>query len=75
MADSGGMSNLKNGLVLGFAFGILLSAAAYSLDSGETPVIRLLLAAVLLVGIVFEILRVRRVERSERSERSEASNG
>ncbi|MGO2536020.1 MAG: hypothetical protein ACTH9F_04625 [Brachybacterium tyrofermentans] len=61
------MRNLKNGLVLGFAFGILLSAAAYSLDSGETPVIRLLLVGVLLLGIVLEILRVRRVESREES--------
>lgn len=64
------MRNLTTGLALGFALGLLLSAAASDIDGGEVPVIRLILAAVLLVGIVFEILRVRRVERSERSEAS-----
>ncbi|MGO1979091.1 hypothetical protein [Brachybacterium tyrofermentans] len=61
------MQRLTTGLALGFAFGILLSGLAYALDSGETPVIRLLLVGVLLLGIVLEILRVRRVESREES--------
>jgi len=74
MADSGGMRNLTNGLALGFAFGILLSGLAYALDSGETPVIRLLLAGILLLGIVLEILRVRRVD-SRKASRGGSPSG
>lgn len=50
--------------MLGFALGLLLSGVADVLDGGGIPVIRLILAIVLIVGIVMEIMRVRRSELS-----------
>lgn len=64
------MRNLMSGLALGLALGLLLSSTARELDGGGVPGVELTLAAVLLVGIVAEVLRVRRAGPGERSDAS-----
>lgn len=61
------MRNLVSGLALGFALGLLLSSTASALDGEGMPGVELSLAAVLLGGIVAEVLRVRRAEAQERA--------
>lgn len=56
------MRNLRTGLALGFALGLLLSMVARRLDGGGVPGVELTLSAVLLAGILAEVLRVRRAE-------------